>query len=334
VFGPRKDEFLPFLFVRAKAGDRGKRTIVGEFWESPDIYVVPNLEASIAPLEPPALGGVAQAGALNTVYAHLWNVGKAPAYRVRVEFYWFNPTLGIDRSSSNAIGAAYVDLGNRYSHFTDWTVVNRPYGSFLSKGCHAIVKCPESWPAKYENNGHECVVVRVCDPFMDAVSPDEFSAATNRHVAQRNIAVIQARSPASIDLNLSLGHLAEAADAEIEVTLESPASMEWLNLYMGNASTGLRVPQQPVMAGALPPVPPGSRVLKIGDLAFECRKPLLRPMERVARGCDPLSIPVHASVAELKANEAQVVRVRQRVNGDVIGGYSIVLIGDAAAKTR
>src|SRR6202158_5847151 len=43
VFGARKDEFLPFLFIRAKAGDRGGRKINGEFWESPDIYVAPNL---------------------------------------------------------------------------------------------------------------------------------------------------------------------------------------------------------------------------------------------------------------------------------------------------
>ena len=153
VFGPRKDEFLPFLFIRAKAGDRGNRNIIGEFWESPDIYVAPNLEASSAPLMPPTVGGVAQASAPNTLYAHVWNTGKAPAYRVRVEFYWFDPTLGISRSDSNLIGAAYVDLGNRFSHLAEWTVMHRQYGSFLSKGCHAIVKCPETWTPKFVNGG-------------------------------------------------------------------------------------------------------------------------------------------------------------------------------------
>jgi hypothetical protein len=328
VFGPRKDEFLPFLFVRAKAGDRGNRKIVGEFWESPDIYVAPNLNASNAPLSPPTLGGLAQAGAPNTLYAHVWNTGKAPAYRVRVEFYWFNPTLGISRSDSNFIGAAYVDLGNRYSHLNEWTVVSRPYGSYLSKGCHAIVKCPETWTAEFVNAGHECLVVRVCDPFMDAVPADVFSAATNRHVAQRNIAVAQAASPASIDLALNLGYQAEAGDAEIEITIEDPASMDWLKLYTGDPSPGLHAPQAPVVAGLLPATLPGSRVVKISDLTFECRKPLLWPVERVARGCDPLAIPVHASVANLKPYEAQVVRVRQRVQGEVVGGYSIVLIGN------
>jgi len=328
VFGPRKDEFLPFLFMRAKAGDRGNRRIVGEFWESPDIYVAPNLEASIAPLRPPTVGGVAQASAPNTLYAHVWNTGKAPAYRVRVEFYWFDPSLGISRSDSNFLGAASVDLGNRYSHLADWTVMHRPYGSFLSKGCHAIVKCPETWTPTFLNGGHECLVVRVLDPIMDAVSPNEFSAASDRHVGQRNIAVVQAASPASIDMALNLGYWPEAADAEVEVVLEDPASMEWLKLYTGKASPDLHAPQKPVVAGLLPAMLLGSHVPKIGDLPFECRKPLLRPTERVPRGCDPLSIPFHASVANLKGKEAQILRVRQRVQGEIVGGYSIVLIGN------
>jgi hypothetical protein len=328
VFGPRKDEFLPFLFIRAKAGDRGNRRIAGEFWESPDIYVAPNLEASIAPLMPPTVGGVAQASAPNTLYAHVWNTGKAPAYRVRVEFHWFDPSLGISRSDSNLLGAASVDLGNRYSHLADWTVMHRPYGSFLSKGCHAIVKCPETWTPTFLNGGHECLVVRVLDPIMDAVSPNEFSAASDRHVGQRNIAVVQAASPASIDMAFNLGYWPEAADAEVEVVLEDPASMEWLKLYTGKASPDLHAPQQPVVAGLLPAMLLGSRVPKIGDLPFECRKPLLRPTERVPRGCDPLSIPFHASIANLKGKEAQILRVRQRVQGEIVGGYSIVLIGN------
>lgn len=327
VFGPRKDEYLPFLFIRAAAGDRGGRKINGVFWESLDIYVAPNLDASIAPLMPPTVGGVAQANAPNTLYAHVWNTGKAAAYRVRVEFYWFNPSLGISRSDSNLIGAAYVDLGNRYSHLADWTVMNRPYGSFLSKGCHAILKCPETWTPTFLNGGHECLVVRVFEPLMDGVSPDEFSAANNRHVGQRNIAVVQAASPASIDISLNLGYLPAAVDAEVEVVLEDPATMEWLKLYTGKPNPDLHAPQQPVVAGLLPAVLLGSRAPKIGDLAFECRNPLLRPTERIARGCDPLSIPFHASVANLKAKEAQVLRVRQRVQGEIVGGYSIVLIG-------
>ena len=55
------------------------------------------------------------------------------------------------------------------------------------------------------NNGHECLVVRAFEPLLDAVSPDQFSPGADRHVGQRNIAVVQAASPASIDLVLDLG---------------------------------------------------------------------------------------------------------------------------------
>lgn len=49
------------------------------------------------------MGGIARANAPNTLYAHVWNVGKAPAFGVRVEFYWFNPSLGISRADANLI---------------------------------------------------------------------------------------------------------------------------------------------------------------------------------------------------------------------------------------
>ena len=39
-------------------------------------------------------GGMAQAGVPNTIRARL-EPGRAPAFDVIVEFYWFNPTLGI-----------------------------------------------------------------------------------------------------------------------------------------------------------------------------------------------------------------------------------------------
>ena len=112
-FGPRKDEFLPYLLIRVASGDRGARPFSGVFWESPDIFVAAGVDAAGAPLLPPTGAGVAQAGASNTLYAHVWNLGKAPAYRVRVEFYWFNPSLGINGADANLLGMTRVDLAPR-----------------------------------------------------------------------------------------------------------------------------------------------------------------------------------------------------------------------------
>src|SRR5690349_19187726 len=112
--GPRKNEYLPYLLVRANAGDRGNRPLNVPFWESPDISVIPG-NASTAPAAPPTPGNVARAGVPNTLWAHVWNLGWSPVYNARVEFYWFDPTLGFNEASANLIGVTYVDLGNRTS---------------------------------------------------------------------------------------------------------------------------------------------------------------------------------------------------------------------------
>jgi hypothetical protein len=80
------------MLLRYASGDRGARPSNGVFWESPDIYVVANQPAEFAPLAPPLPAAVAQANVPNTLYAHVWNLGKAPAYGVRVEFWWFDPS--------------------------------------------------------------------------------------------------------------------------------------------------------------------------------------------------------------------------------------------------
>jgi hypothetical protein len=321
---------LPYLLVRTASDDRGGRPYNGIFWESPDIFVSPNQETETAPPMPAGAGGVAQAGGPNTLYAHVWNLGRAPALRVRVEFWWFNPSLGLSRSAANLVGAAYCDLGDRWTHLDQWTEIDQPYGRWLSRGCHAIVRCPETWVPVYQNNGHECLVVRAFEPLLDAVSPDQFQASADRHVGQRNIAVVPSSSPAALDLALDLGWQPNPGEAEVDVELAPPESMEFLRVYSHRRDPALVTPATEVVAGVLPPAPAGAvhRTLGLdpGDAAA-----LLKRRERFHRGCDPLELTLHASVAHLEPNEAQVVRVRQRIDGEVIGGYSVVLIGQ---KTR
>jgi hypothetical protein len=327
-FGPRRDEFLPYLLVRSSAGDRGARPLSGVFWESPDIFVTPNQSADTAPLMPPTAAGVAQAGAPNTLYAHVWNLGKSPAYRVRVEFYWFNPTLGISRADANLIGAAWVDLANRFTLSPTWQrVTGSAGGDYISRGCHAVVRCPVTWIPAFENGGHECLVVRVFEPMLDGLAFAQFSAAADRHVAQRNIAVVQAQSPAAIDLNLSLGWFPHPGEAEIDVETAAPGEMEWLKLYRGDRNAVFGPPAVPVVSGVLPAGVAGTPSMPLSGIPADARAHLLRPRERFKRGCDPLAVGFHASVADLRPDQAQVLRVRQRLDGDLVGGYSVVLVG-------
>lgn len=325
-FGPRKDEYLPYLVIRASSGDRGGRPINGVFWESPDIFILPGQDADTAPLQPATFGAVAEANQPNTLYAHVWNFGKAPAYRARVEFYWFNPSLGISRADANLIGAAWVDLGNRFTLYPNWVEVTESYGQWLSQGCHALVRCPVSWVPVFENGGHECLVVRVFEPIMDALDPNQFSAAADRHVGQHNIAVVEASSPAAIDLALTLGYPDGPADAEVDVSTDPPATMEWLQLFAGSRAPGFHVPHGPVIAGLSPPTVSGVRVPSISKLPTESQSVLLRAKERFHRSCCPSSIAFHASAADLRPKDAQVFRIRQRLAGEVVGGYSVVLV--------
>lgn len=325
-FGPRKNEFLPYLLVRTAAGDRGARPFNGVFWESPDIFVVPDQEAGSAPLNPPTTAGIAKANAPNTLYAHIWNLGKAPAYRVRVEFWWFNPSLGISRASGHLIGATWVDLANRFTHYDNWMQVNQPAGNYISRGNHAIVRCPETWRPTFENGGHECLVVRAFEPILDPVAQSQFSPVADRHIAQRNIAVVQAASPASIDLILDLGYIKSTGNTEIDVVVEPPTAMEWLKLLVGRPDPGFQAPAEQVIAGLMTPIPHGINVPSLQEIPCDCRNHLLKQRERFYRGCDPLNIPFHAAAQDLKPHEAQIVRIRQRIDDDVVGGYSVLLV--------
>jgi len=46
------------------------------FFGSPDIFVLPNQSVSSTPDVPISLGGMAEAGVPNTLFAHIWNLGR------------------------------------------------------------------------------------------------------------------------------------------------------------------------------------------------------------------------------------------------------------------
>jgi hypothetical protein len=113
-------------------------------------------------------------GEPNTVYAHVWNLGFAPLAGVRVEFYWFNPSLAIDGAHAHPIGVARCDLAGRGM-----------------QGSHLLVKCPTAWVPVMENGGHECLVVRASG-VGDPLGNNEWAPWVNRHIGQRNVSVVSA----------------------------------------------------------------------------------------------------------------------------------------------
>jgi hypothetical protein len=167
----RANSFYPYLLVRSLVGDRGDRPFNQAFWESPDIWTAAG-DPEHSPAIPANHGGVVTAGQPNTVYAHVWNLGFAPLAGVVVEFYWFNPSLGIDGSDANLIGIGRCELAARGM-----------------AGSHQLVKCPKPWVPVMENGGHECLVVRVYG-IGDPLGNNDWQPWLNRHIAQRNVSVV------------------------------------------------------------------------------------------------------------------------------------------------
>lgn len=177
--GSRAERFLPYLLIRSFTGDRGSRPFGMPFWESPDIWIVPG-DPTSAPRIPASPGGSVTVGLAHTLYAHVWNLGRAPIIGVKMEFFWFEPNLGINGSKANLIGITSVDLPPRNSIH-----------------CHTLVKCPSAWIPVAENAGHECLLVRascIGDPLTDA---GQWSPETDRHVALRSLSAARIGSDVS-----------------------------------------------------------------------------------------------------------------------------------------
>jgi hypothetical protein len=297
--GDRKELYLPFLFMRANPGDLGGRPVVGPFWESPDIYILAGIAPSMAPPIPPQLGQNALAYEDNTIYAHVWNFGRAAAREVTVEFYWCNPALGFSGASAHLIGQAWTSLGARGS------------GS-----AHAVVKCPEAWPATYVNGGHECLLVRAWDVASDHLGTPEWDASLNRHVGQRNIHVMTADEAAGAPpLQLGVGPLF-GAPATLQVERTAPNQMPWLQLRAG-------------IRGQFPAAAPatGEAVLSpAGPIGGAT--PLGTTGEQQPADGDDQQTTFRTTDAPPAPGQAHVYRVSAQQQGAAVGGYTVVILGE------
>ena len=304
--------FLPFLFMRANQGDLGARPVVGPFWESPDILLLAGVDPAIAPPRPPELGQTALAGKPNTIYAHVWNFGIAQAPNVIVEFYWCDPSLGIGPSSANLIGQTMISLGARGSG-----------------RAHAVAKCPVGWVPTFVNGGHECLVVRVWEETSDGLGTPPWDAALNRHVAQRNIHVIAAGDSGNqvrgfdqvalgglltAPLTLKVGPL-YGEPAQVAVERVAPHAMPWLQQRTGvrGQFPAQATPTGQLLLGAPRPVGGGAN---FGDQAAQQEVTADDEQVTLAAGDDPP-----------EPGQAHIYRVTASQQGQVFGGYTVVLLG-------
>lgn len=169
----------PWLVIRYANGDRGKRP------------VPPGLPYYLSPyitVRPSGLSGDPVAGQPTFVHADIFNLGSAPSAPTRVHFYWADPSLGLGEKNFTLIGTANVEIDSMYQG-----------GGWLN------VKCTEAWVPTFVNGGHECLLVqctnRILDPRKHPFRPD-----LDRHVAQRNITVLEAVAGSSLNFAVYLNN--------------------------------------------------------------------------------------------------------------------------------
>jgi hypothetical protein len=251
---------------------------------------------------------VAVAGKPNTLWARVWNLGLAPGVNVRVEFYWCNPSLGINSVNAQFIGATYVDLGNRFS----------------TNACQ-IVKCPQTWIPTFENDGHECLVVRVFEPLLDPVSSSVWEVTKDRHTGQRNISVVEAQSPAHLELKIKTGCTAPQGNAQISIEQVSVTDVYWLSILKGKKEHGYKqaAVQKSVM-GIMTPTGISKQNISFQGVPAEAVKRLLHQSLAYERTCDEKETFLYVHIDDLRPGECAVFRIIQRINGKISGGYTVI----------
>jgi hypothetical protein len=352
----RANQFLPYLLVRSVLGDRGDRPINVPFWESPDIWTAPG-DPSVTPDVPSDHGGTVTAGQATTVYAHVWNLGFAPLAGIKVEFFWFDPSLSIDGTHAQLIGVARCELAGRGMH-----------------GSHKLVKCPTAWVPRMENGGHECLVVRASG-IGDPLGGNDWNPWLNRHVGQRNISVVTAGANIShliASLNASrilggkleliqvgglqgelarkiaapglrIGHLETqmlgAIDVAGRITRSAATTATAAMMAPIHALAAGGAPEPPAFHGKTP-----HAIIDTGALFTEVR--IAHHVKGVARriATAERSTPKGSHLADLlhgarafhpdrqilqppARGEAQIVRVAQFHGDQLVGGYTMVVAG-------
>jgi hypothetical protein len=130
---------------------------------SPNIWTVPGSD-------PLGAEGLPVAGRPCYLWARVRNLGNARAENATVRFYWANPSVGVTRSTATLVGSSFVTL---------------------DPGDTGDVLCLMPWVPAWVNQGHECVLAEAFHPLDPVPTTVDFAVPTDRHVAQRNLSVLQ-----------------------------------------------------------------------------------------------------------------------------------------------
>ena len=188
-----------------------------------------------------------------------------------------------------------------------------------------MTRCPVSWRAQYVNGGHECLVVRVSQPALDPLAGPGWDASQNRHVGQRNIHVMSAaEAAAKPTIPIEVGPLF-GERTQVGVARTDTATMPWLHLVTmsRNAVPGTGPADGDV--GLTPPTPAGTPLPNLGAVPDPRGVGLIGDGFTV--GGDNQQVGFHATDGDPGQGKAHVYRVTGTQGGNLVGGYTVVVLG-------
>ena len=257
------------------------------WWMSLDVWTVPGNDPLGAPGSPIA-------GTACYVWARVHNTAQDPVTNATVRYYWANPAVGFDRTTANLIGTAFVSLVG---------------------GQTSEVLCLVPWIPVYLNGGHECILAEAFHPSLDPLpAAPAFNVPTDRHVAQRNLSVIQTASHQFFHLAFEV-HNPERIPRAFTVAVEL-GRLEEVRESVKYLQPDLQLPRRDgkvVGAGLVQSLCPDER-------EREQAQPVVDSVEVSPGGRTGLSV-----VGKLDG-EAALIHVKQFADKQLIGGLSILIL--------
>lgn len=262
-----------------------------DWWESPDIWVVPGTDPGGAP-------GTPVVGMPAYLWATVRNEGDLDALQVQVDFWVADPSLQIRKSTANHIGTAFADI---------------------AAGGSQDVLCLVPWHVTLVNGGHECVVVEAGSP-VDPLSPppadpDVLDPPDYRQVAQRNLSVLTVSGMIRSEFIITVSAGARADKAAVIEVVEGDALPAELLGSLG-LKTRRYAGAERISAGL-------SERSLCGQERAEGGRALRLAVPRGTSAAAYLSV---AAREPLAPEEYAVIKVVERDQERVTGGLSVVIV--------
>lgn len=223
------------LFIRTHPADDGSQPLAPglPFWTSPDISIV----------QPGgAVGGEAVPSQVNQIRVTVTNSGGIPAVDAYVDAFVADPSTLITPASATWIGGGPITV-----HAYLQETIDLP------------------WTPQPGDTGHRCIVARVSLVFpLDTYSdPTVFDVIGDRHIAQRNIQVLEIPAGKAMTFRFQLGAAVDKKRRALVHAFERTHEMDARELARAGGCVG-----------GLPAVVP---LAGLGVRALNAREALGRP---------------------------------------------------------